>query len=148
MELRHANHWVCNIRYHMVFCVKYRKKLILDIELVNFLKNVCFEISERYCFEFDAIGSDGDHVHLFVGAEPKYSPSKVMQIIKSITARQIFKEYPEIKKQLWGGELWSDGGYIGTVGDGTTSDVIKNYIQNQGYQEEKEAYQQMKIFDF
>jgi len=54
----------------MVFCVKYRKNLLLGIEFVNFLKNVCFEISERYCFEFDAIGSDGDHVHLFVGAEP------------------------------------------------------------------------------
>ncbi|MCO5382667.1 MAG: IS200/IS605 family transposase [Methanosarcina barkeri] len=148
MELRHANHCVYKIRYHMVFCVKYRKKLLLKTELVNFLKNVCFEISERYCFEFDAIGSDGDHVHLFVGAEPKYSPSKIMQIIKSITARQIFKQYPEIKKHLWDGELWSDGGYIGTVGDGITSDVIKNYVENQGNQEEKEAYQQMKILDF
>ena len=132
----------------MVFCVKYRKHLLSDIELINFLKNICFGIGEMYYFEFDAIGSDGDHVHLFVGAEPKYSPSKVMQIIKSITARQIFKEYPEIKKQLWGGELWSDGGYIGTVGDGTTSEVIKNYVENQGNQEEKEAYQQMKILDF
>ena len=53
----------------MVFCVKYRKNLLLGTELTNFLKNVCFEISERYCFEFDAIGSDGDHVHLFVGSE-------------------------------------------------------------------------------
>jgi putative transposase len=71
-----------------------------------------------------------------------------MQIIKSITARKIFKEYPEIRKQLWGGELWSDGGYIGTVGDGTTSDIITNYVQNQGSQEEKQAYKQMKIIDF
>jgi putative transposase len=70
MELKHANHCVYKIRYHMVFCVKYRKKLLSDTEIVNFLKNVCFEINERYCFEFDAIGSDGDHVHLFVGAEP------------------------------------------------------------------------------
>lgn len=148
MELRHANHCVYKIRYHMVFCVKYRKKLLLDLVIINFLKKTCFEIGERYCFEFDAIGTDGDHVHLFVGAEPKYSTLKVMQIIKSITARQIFKKHPEIKKQLWGGEFWSDGGYIGTVGDGTTSDVIKNYVQNQANQEEKEAYQQMKIFDF
>ena len=71
-----------------------------------------------------------------------------MQIIKSITARKIFKEYPEIRKQLWGGELWSDGGYIGTVGDGTTSYIITNYVQNQGNQEEKQAYKQMKIIDF
>ena len=71
-----------------------------------------------------------------------------MQIIKSIIARQIFKQYPEIKKQLQGGELWSEGGYIGTIEDGTTSDVIKNSVENQGNREEKEAYQQMKILDF
>ena len=69
MELRRANHCVYKIRYHMFFCLKYRKNLFLGTELINFLKNVCFEISERYFFEFDAIGSDGDHVHLFVGAE-------------------------------------------------------------------------------
>ena len=63
-----------------------------------------------------------------------------MQIIKSITARQIFTQYPEIKKQFWGCELWSDGGYIRTIGDGTTSEVIKNYVENQGNKEEKEAY--------
>jgi putative transposase len=131
----------------MVFCMKYRKKL-LNSDIANFLKNICFEIGERYSFEFDAIGCDGDHVHLFVGAEPKISPSRVMQIIKSITAREIFKEYPGIRKQLWGGELWSDGGYIGTVGDGTTSDIIKNYVQNQGNEEEKQSYKQMKIIDF
>jgi putative transposase len=131
----------------MVFCMKYRKKL-LNNDIANFLKNICSEIGERYSFEFDAIGCDGDHVHLFVGAEPKNSPSRVMQIIKSITAREIFKEYPGIRKQLWGGELWSDGGYIGTVGDGTTSDIIKNYVQNQGNEEEKQSYKQMKIIDF
>ena len=128
--------------------MKYRKNFLLDAEIISFLKTICFEIGERYCFEFDAIGTDGDHVHLFVGAEPKYSPSRVMQTIKSITARQIFKEHPEIKKQLLGGELWSDGGYIGTVGDGTTSDVIKNYVENQGNLEENETYKQMKILDF
>src|SRR5271157_3792846 len=105
MELRHANHCIYKIRYHMVFCMKYRKNL-LNNYAVNFLKHVCSDIGERYSFEFDAIGCDGDHVHLFVGAEPKYSPSRVMQIIKNITARNIFKEYPEIKKQIWGGELW------------------------------------------
>ena len=131
----------------MVFCIKYRKKL-LNNEIRNFFKNVCSQIGERYYFEFDAIGCDGDHVHIFVGSEPKYAPSRVMQIIKSIIARKIFKEYPEIRKQLWGGELWSDGGYIGTVGDGTTSDVIKNYVENQGTREEKDAYKQMKLIDF
>jgi putative transposase len=71
-----------------------------------------------------------------------------MQIIKSITARELFKLYPEIKKQLWGGELWSDGGYIGTVGEGITAEIIRNYIETRGAPEEKESYPQMKLFDF
>jgi len=100
MELRHANHCVYKIRYHMIFCVKYRKHLLLDTEIVNFLKSICFEISERYCFEFNAVGCDGDHVHIFIGSEPKYSPSKVMQVTKSITAKTNLQKILEIKKQL------------------------------------------------
>ncbi len=148
MELRHASHCVYKIRYHMVLCVKYRKKLLLDESKIEYFKNLCSEIGKRYWFEFDALGTDGDHVHVFVGAAPKYALSRVMQIIKSITARELFKLYPEIKKQLWGGELWSDGGYIGTVGEGITAEIIRNYIETQGTPEEKESYPQMKLFDF
>ena len=148
MELRHASHCVYKIRYHMVLCVKYRKKMLLDKGNIEYLKNLCLEIGERYWFEFVALGTDGDHVHIFAGASPKYAPSRVMQIIKSITARELFKLYPEIKKQLWGGELWSDGGYIGTVGEGITAEIIRNYIETQGTPEEKESYPQMKLFDF
>ncbi len=137
LELRHANHCVYRIRYHMVFCVKYRKKLLIDRERIDFFKNVCIEIGERYHFVFDAIGTDGDHVHVFVGAEPKDPPSRVMQIIKSITARQIFKVFPEIRQQLWGGEFWSDGGDVGTVGEGITAEIIRDYIERQGSSDEK-----------
>ena len=144
----HANHCVYRIRYHMVLCVKYRKKLLLDLNRISRLKDICFEIGERYWFQFDAIGTDGDHVHIFVGSEPKYAPSKVMQIIKSITAKQIFKNFPEIRKELWGGEFWSDGGYIGTVGEGVTADFIRDYIERQGTLEEKEGYKQMNLLEF
>lgn len=132
----------------MVLCIKYRKKLLFDNGRIEFFKEVCSEIGKRYWFEFDALGTDGNHVHIFVGAAPKYAPSNVMQIIKSITAKNIFKKYPEIKKQLWGGEFWSDGGYIGTVGDGVTVDIIKTYIEKQGTKVEKEGYNQMKLLDF
>lgn len=132
----------------MVLCVKYRKKLLFEKDKINNFKNLCLEIGKRYWFEFDALGTDGDHVHIFVGAAPKYAPSRVMQIIKSITARELFKQYPEIRKQLWGGEFWSDGGYIGTVGEDITAEIIRNYIETQGTPEEKEGYTQMKLFDF
>lgn len=84
----------------------------------------------------------------FVGSEPKFSPSRVMQIIKSITAKRFFKEFPEIKKELWGSEFWSDGGYIGTVGEGVTAEIIRDYIEKQGMPKEKEGYKQMKLLDF
>jgi putative transposase len=131
----------------MVLCIKYRKKLLLEKERIEFIKHICFEIVKRYWFEFDAIGTDGDHVHVFVGAAPKYSPSKVMQIIKSISAKQMFKVFPEIKKELWGGEFWSDGEYIGTVGDGVTAGIILNYIEEQRTPEEKEGYKQMNLLE-
>ena len=68
-----------------------------------------------------------------------------MQILKSISAREMFKRFPEIRKQLWGGEFWSDGGYIGTVGDGVTSEIVKKYVREQGSNEEKESEQQIKL---
>jgi putative transposase len=71
-----------------------------------------------------------------------------MQIIKSIVARELFKRFPDIKKQLWGGHFWSEGGYIGTVGDGVTSEIVKEYINNQGAKEERESFAQLKLFDF
>ena len=106
------------------------------------------EIGLRYELVFEAIGSDGDHVHIFVGAAPRYSPSRVMQIVKSITARRLFEEFPTIKNALWGGEFWSDGGYVGTVGDGVTADIIRAYIERQGTVEEKANYKQMQLFEF
>ena len=148
IELRSASHCAYKIRYHMVMCIKYRKKLLLEKERIECIKHICLEIGKRYWFEFDAIGTDGDHVHVFVGAAPKYSPSKVMQIIKSISAKQMFKAFPEIKKELWGGEFWSDGGYIGTVGDGVTAKIIQDYIEEQGTPEEKEGYKQMNLLEF
>lgn len=122
--------------------------MLLPNNRIQRLKEICSDINKRYCFEFDAIGTDGDHVHIFVGSEPKYAPSKVMQIIKSITAKQMFKAFPEIKKELWGGEFWSDGGYIGTVGEGITAEIIRDYIEKQGTQEEKEGYRQLNLLEF
>lgn len=130
----------------MVFCIKYRKQLLKIEERCVFLKRILLETAERYEFKIEEMGTDGDHVHVFVGAAPRYAPSRVMQILKSITAREIFKAFPEIKKQLWGGEFWSDGGYIGTVGDGVTSEIVKRYVREQGSAEEKKRVRQIKLF--
>ena len=112
-----------------MFCVKYRKDMFLEDKYLLFFKETLKEISRRYFFTFETVGIDEDHVHMLVQAALRYSPSNVIQIIKSITAKQLFKNFPEIKKELWGGEFWSDSGYIGTVGEGVNADIIRDYIK-------------------
>lgn len=132
MELMHAPHCTYRIRYHMVFVLKFRKKLITS-SMFELIKKVCNGMEERYYFKFDAIGHEQDHLHILVRAAPRYSPSKIMQICKSILAIQIFKKFPKLKEdELWGGEFWSDGGHIDTVGDGRPLEQIKQYVLNQG----------------
>ena len=120
----------------MVFVVKYRKALITE-EIFGYMKNVCKGIQERYFIWFEAIGHENNHVHIVVEAAPRYSPSRIIQICKSILAKQIFKRFPKIRDELWGGEFWTDGGHVDTVGDGKALTAVKNYVLNQG-REDKE----------
>ena len=90
------------------------------------------EIEERYEIEIKKIGMDKNHIHLLCGAHPKISIGKIVQIYKSITAREIFKRAPEIKKDLWGGEFWSDGYYVATVGERGNWEIVEKYIEEQG----------------
>lgn len=127
----------------MVMVLKYRKHLIFD-EIFEFMKETCKGIEERYFLKFDAIGHEEDHVHILVRGAPRYSPSRIMQICKSILAIQIFKKFPKLKEdELWGGEFWSDGGHIDTVGDGRALDEVKRYILEQG-----RSINQLKLFEF
>ena len=132
MQVERAAHCTYRIRYHMVMCVKYRKKLLLERSRIEFLKEIMQGLALRYYFKFEAIGIDEDHFHVVVGAAPRYSPSEIMGIIKSWSARLIFKEYPYIKEELWGGEFWSDGGHIDTVSEFGGLERIKKYVKEQG----------------
>lgn len=142
-ELSKASHKVFKIKYHFVFCIKYRKDLFVSNKYVETIKEICKGFEERYNMKFETIGFDEDHLHFMLQSVPKYSPSQLFRLIKSITAIQLFEKYPELKKQLWGGEFWSDGGYVSTVGEGVNAEVIRKYIKNQGRKGE-----QLKLFDF
>ena len=142
MEVKYAPHCSYRIRYHMVFVVKYCKDLISD-EIRKYLKDILVGITRRYYLDFHAVGTDGDHLHILVEARPRYSPSQIMQICKSITAKEIFKKFPEIKDELWGGHFWTEGGHIDTVGDGYGEQQMKEYIRNQG----RDA-RQLKLISF
>ena len=122
--------------YHLVFPAKYRKK-IFDDEVDKTLKTICLEISDRYEIHFVEIGNDLDHVHFLVQSVPTLSVTRIVTIIKSITAREIFAKHKEIKKLLWGGNLWTSGFYANTVGMYASQDVIKQYIKNQGKPDEE-----------
>ena len=117
--------------YHLVFPAKYRRK-VFDENVDKTLKSVCLEISDRYEIHFIEIGNDLDHVHFLVQSVPMLSITKIVTIIKSITAKEIFSKHPEVKKILWGGSLWSSGYYANTVGQFSNTEVIKQYIKNQG----------------
>ncbi len=112
------------------------------------LKDICLEISMRYEIEFIEIGTDKDHVHFLIQSIPTMSPSKIIQAVKSITAIQIFKHHPEVKEQLWGGEFWTKGYYVNTVGRHGDENTIQAYVQSQGRLDEykKIHSQQMRLF--
>lgn len=127
----HKSHNVSVLLYHLVCVAKYRR-VVFDTKVDQELKNICLELSKRYEIHFIEIGTDNDHVHFLIQSIPMYSPTKIVKIVKSIIAREMFERVPQIKIQLWGGEFWTDGYFINTAGKHNTETAIKNYIQNQG----------------
>lgn len=142
-EVRKGYHCVWQIHYHIVFPVKYRKAL-LEVEGVKIIEETTAGIQERYAIEMEALGMDSDHIHVLCGAHPKISPGEIVRIFKSITAREVFRRYPKIKRELWGGEFWSDGYYVATVGERGNWSKVEKYIQKQG--KPKEDLKQLKLF--
>ena len=110
------------------------------------LKKSVLTSNPRYEITFLEIGTDADHVHFLVQSVPTYSPKQIVQTIKSITAREIFKTCPEVKKYLWGGKFWSGGYFISTVGAHGNEQMVKNYVQQQGKQGTGESNGQLRLF--
>ena len=132
----HKSHNVTVLLYHLVFPAKYRRA-VFDAQVDSILKDVCLEIEKRHQVKFLEIGTDNDHVHFLVQSVPTYSVTKVVTVIKSLTAREIFKRCPQVKKHLWGGEFWTDGYFASTVGKHGDENMIGKYVKNQGGQYQK-----------
>lgn len=135
-EYIHKSHNVTVLIYHLVFPAKYRRA-VFDGHVDGVLKEVCLDIEKRYQVKFLEIGTDKDHVHFLVQSVPTYSVTKVVTMIKSLTAREVFKRCPQVKKQLWGGEFWTDGYFASTVGKHGNEDMIGKYVKNQGMEYQK-----------
>ena len=135
-EYIHKSHNVTVLLYHLVFPAKYRRA-VFDEEVDDELRAVCLEIELRYKIKFLEIGTDKDHVHFLVQSVPLYSVKKIVQMVKSLTVKELFKRCPHVKKQLWGGEFWSNGYFASTVGKHGDETMIENYVKHQGKQYKK-----------
>ena len=127
----YKSHNVTVLLYHIVFPAKYRRAVI-DAQVDRVIKETCLEIEKRYEVRFLEIGTDKNHVHFLIQSIPTYTITKLVTMIKSITAREVFKHCPQVKKQLWGGEFWTDGYFVSTVGKHGNEGMIANYVKNQG----------------
>ena len=128
--VKRTSHAVYDLKYHLVWVPKYRN-MILKGRIAERLKEIFQGIAERYEFEIDSMEVMEDHVHVFLSAPPRYAPAEIVQIMKSISAKILFQEFPQVKEQLWGGELWNDGYFVRSTGDEVTSEIIRRYIRHQ-----------------
>ena len=141
--VRKGAHCAWQIHYHIVFPVKDRKSL-LDEVVTTIIQETAAEIAERFPIEMEAIGTDKNHIHLLCSAHPKVAPGRMVQIFKSITAREIFRRKPAVKRVLWGGEFWTDGYDVATVGERANWQTVERYVQRQG--QPQEDLRQLRMF--
>jgi len=106
------------------------------------VKELFYKIAKEFDFEIDGCEVAEEHIHLLLSFPPRYSLSKVVAIIKSISSSKIFEEFPTIRKKLWGGHLWEQGYFARTVGEQMTDDVIKRYIEKHSL-----SYDQPTLWD-
>jgi REP element-mobilizing transposase RayT len=130
-EYIHKSHNVSVLLYHIVCPTKYRR-VVINIEVEKTIKETCDGIEDRFEIKFLEIGMEGDHVHFLIQSVPMYSPTKIVTTIKGNISKQVFEAHPEVKKQLWGGEFWSDGYFVSTVSKHGNEETIREYVKSQG----------------
>jgi putative transposase len=130
MGLKRSSHAVYDTNYHLVWCPKRRKDIFAEKEIRERAEQVVREICDEYRFEITEMEVAENHIHILVSFSPRRSIGEVVRIIKSISARQLFREFPRLKKRLWTGQLWEDGYFARTVGDRMTRQIIEKYIKH------------------
>ena len=146
-RLVRKSHNVSVLVYHVVCVAKYRR-VVFDGTVEAVLREVCLDLALRYEITFLEIGLDGDHVHFLVQSVPTYSPTKLVTILKSVIARQVFVRVPHVKKKLWGGEFWTDGYFIASVGQQESEETVRNYVKQQGQNSQYQQLHTQKITTF
>lgn len=135
MEIKRGRGYVYAIQYHIVWCVKYRKNLLFK-DIDKRLKEIMLEQSIVHGFNIVEMETDSNHIHMLVECSPQHYIPNIIKAMKGNSARFLFKEFPDMKKSLWGGHLWNPSYFICTVSD-RTEEQIKKYIQGQPTKERK-----------
>src|SRR3972149_2911987 len=141
--IKRTRHAVYDLKYHFVWTPKYRKQ-ILKGDVAEFMEATLRRIAAEYEWEIDEMAVQPDHVHLFMQVAPRYAPAQVVQIMKSISAREAFVAFPQLRNQLWAGQFWGAGYFVRSVGDAVTAEVIRNYIR---YQDKDHETGQLSLWD-
>jgi len=128
-EVKHGRGYVYAIQYHLVWCVKYRHKVLVG-KVEDDIKKLLHAIALEHDVIICEMETDEDHIHLLVECKPQHYLPDIMKSLKGVSARLLFKLHPELKSRLWGGHLWNPGYFVATVSE-NTEEQIRNYIQNQ-----------------
>lgn len=128
--LESGGHSVFQLTYHLVWCVKYRRQVLVGAVDDNLKAHVARLLREADC-PLVALETDLDHVHVVFRTRPTHQLSKLVNSLKGVTARLLLKEFPEVKARLWRGHLWSPSYLVVSVG-GAPLEVIKQYVETQG----------------
>ncbi len=129
MQITRGRGYVYSIQYHVVWCVKYRHK-VLNGSVEKRLKEMLYHIAEVNDFSIRTMETDEDHVHVLIDCAPQHSIPSMMKALKGNTARFLFKEFPQLKEKLWGGHLWNPSYFVATVSENTRQQV-QEYIKSQ-----------------
>ena len=136
-KLTYGRGYVYSLQYHIVWCVKYRRSVLVG-EVEDDLKACLYEIAAEYGFRIVALETMPDHVHMLVDCRPQFFPSDMIKIIKGNTARRLFIQHPELKAKLWGGHLRNPSYCIVTVSD-RSFEMVRHYIESQKEVEDKKG---------
>lgn len=128
-QIHYGRGYVYSIQYHIVWCVKYRRKILTD-KIEQRLVEILQKIAEENGFVIQEINGDLDHIHLLIECSPQHYIPDIIKALKGVSVRLLFKQYPELKKQLWAGHLWNPSYFVATVSE-NTEEQIRNYIRSQ-----------------
>ena len=145
MAIKRTSHAVYDTSYHLVWCPKYRKKIFKREEIKERAEQLMRKICTEYGFEIIKMEISVEHVHILLSFPPKHSIGEVVRIIKSISARELFRTFPSLKHRLWSGQLWEDGYFARTVGDSMTREIIEKYIEHHRTLEQGPAQLELKL---